>query len=82
MQYTIDTLNIEIARLHKNIRRLKNILPEDGEESIIQDKISEFEGNIRELRKAIGVLKEYVKSQQNNQPGGTYTSRYLENPPR
>lgn len=78
MQYVIDTLNIEIARLHKAVRSLKTRIPADGEEERIHQRVTEFEGNIRELRKAIGVLKEYVR---NSNTGSAYQSRYIEPPP-
>jgi len=78
MQYVIDTLNVEIARLHKTIRNMKARVPSDGEEERIHERIVEFEGNIRELRKAIGVLKEYVRS---SSTGSQYQSRYMEPPP-
>jgi hypothetical protein len=81
MQYVIDTLNIEIARLHKAVRKMKERIPVDGEDMAIQDRVSEFEGQIRELRKAIGVLKEYVRSSTGGS-GSQYQSRYMENPPK
>lgn len=77
MQYSIDTLSIEIGRLHKAIRKLKTRKTDLDHEQFLQERITEFENQIRELRKAIGVLKEYIKS--NNQQ---YQSRYTENPSR
>jgi hypothetical protein len=71
MQYTIDTLNIEISRLHKAIRRLKNRLPLDDQESTIQERVSEMEGNVREIRKAISILKDYARNSSSQ-----YQSQY------
>ncbi len=71
MQYTIDTLNIEISRLHKAIRKLKVRTTVDDQESNLQERISEMEGQIREMRKAISILKDYAK---NNTP--QYQSQY------
>ncbi len=75
MQYTIDTLNIEISRLHKAIRKLKVRPLVDDQESNLQERISEMEGQIREMRKAISILKDYAK---NNTPQyqSQYTSGY------
>lgn len=81
MQYVIDTLNIEIARLHKSVRKMKQRIPVDGEDIAIQDRVAEFESQIRELRKAIGVLKEYVRNTSGGVPG-QYQSRYTESPPK
>ncbi len=75
MQYTIDTLNIEISRLHKAIRKMKVRPPVDDQENNLQERITEMEGQIREMRKAISILKDYAK---NNTPQyqSQYTSGY------
>jgi hypothetical protein len=62
MQYVIDTLNIEISRLHKAIRKLKTLAPKDDPDHTIDERISEMEGQVRELRKAISVLKDYARN--------------------
>ncbi len=70
MQYTIDTLNIEIARLHKAVRKLKKRPPEPEQEQAVETRIAELEGQVRELRKAISVLKQSTRD-----TGSQFTSR-------
>jgi hypothetical protein len=79
MQYAIDTLSIEIGRLQKSIRKMRTKIPLEGEEAAILERVSEFEVQIREMRKAIGVLKNFVRenSQYNNRDASQYNSNYL-----
>ena len=79
MQYAIDTLSIEIGRLQKTIRKMRTKIPVEGEEEAILERTAEFEGQIREMRKAIGVLKNFVRenSQYNNRDANQYNSSYL-----
>ncbi len=62
MQYVIDTLNIEISRLHKTIRKFKSLPPDSEYEQTVEERISEMEAQVRELRKAISVLKDYSRN--------------------
>jgi hypothetical protein len=94
MQYAVDTINIEISRLNKAIRKLNDTVVIEGENDLIQSRIAEFELQIRELKKAIGVLKEYARANTANRyatgnsqfgVGGnsygnqsTYTSRLID----
>jgi hypothetical protein len=79
MQYAIDTLSIEIGRLQKTIRKMRTKIPVEGEEEAILERAAEFEGQIREMRKAIGVLKNFVRenSQYANRDANQYNSSYL-----
>jgi hypothetical protein len=72
MQYSIDTLGIEISRLQKTIRDMKSYIPSPDQDPIIQSRVLEFENQIRELKKAIGVLREYTKNSSQN---SVYSSR-------
>ncbi len=93
MQYAVDTINIEISRLQKAIRRMKELAIVEEEDISVDSRIAEFEDQIREMKKAIGVLKEYVRttaatrySNGGSQYGagssynnqGTYTSRLID----
>ncbi len=77
MQYAVDTIGIEIARLQKVIRELKSKPVVGMSEEIMQARILEFENQIREMKKAIGVLKEYQKTQTMNRQQ-QYTSRLMD----
>jgi hypothetical protein len=76
MQYVIDTLNIEISRLHKSIRKLKTLPPRDDQEHTIEERITEMEGQVRELRKAISVLKDFARNNTGQYSSSSqYTSK-------
>ncbi len=74
MQYVIDTLNIEISRLHKAVRKLKTLPPSNEQDQTVVERITEMEGQVRELRKAISVLKDFSRN-NTGQYGGQYTSK-------
>ena len=76
MQYVIDTLNIEISRLHKAVRKLKSLPPNSEQEQTLDERISEMEGQVRELRKAISVLKDYSRNSSGQYSSGGSSSQY------
>ncbi len=94
MQYAVDTINIEIGRLNRAIRKLNETIVVDGQNDLIHSRVAEFELQVRELKKAIGVLKEYSRTNSatrygngNSQFGvggntygsqGTYTSKLID----
>jgi peptidoglycan hydrolase CwlO-like protein len=74
MQYAVDTLSIEIGRLQKVIRKLKSQIPEEEVKYDIEAQVNEFQNNVRELKRAIGVLKKEARSDSTG-----YSSQYLDN---
>jgi peptidoglycan hydrolase CwlO-like protein len=74
MQYAVDTLSIEIGRLQKVIRKLKAQIPNEETKYDIEAQINEFENNVRELKRAIGVLKKEARAAT-----PSYNSQYLDN---
>jgi hypothetical protein len=75
MQYVIDTLNIEISRLHKSVRKMKSLPPNSEYEQTVEERITEMEGQVRELRKAISVLKDYSRNNTGQYSNNQYTSK-------
>jgi peptidoglycan hydrolase CwlO-like protein len=73
MQYAVDTLSIEIGRLQKVIRKLKSQIPDEEIKYDIEAQIKEFENNVRELKRAIGVLKKEARAASTG-----YNSQYLD----
>jgi peptidoglycan hydrolase CwlO-like protein len=74
MQYAVDTLSIEIGRLQKVIRRLKSQIPNEEIKYDIEAQVNEFENNVRELKRAIGVLKKEARAASSG-----YNSQYIDN---
>jgi peptidoglycan hydrolase CwlO-like protein len=74
MQYAVDTLSIEIGRLQKVIRKLKSQIPDEEIKYDIEAQVNEFQNNVRELKRAIGVLKKEARATSTG-----YTSQYLDN---
>jgi peptidoglycan hydrolase CwlO-like protein len=73
MQYAVDTLSIEIGRLQKVIRKLKSQIPDEEIKYDIEAQVNEFENNVRELKRAIGVLKKEARATSTG-----YNSQYLD----
>ena len=74
MQYAVDTLSIEIGRLQKIIRKLKSQIPNEETKYDIEAQVSEFENNVHELKRAIGLLKKEARATSTG-----YNSPYLDN---
>ena len=74
MQYAVDTLSIEIGRLQKVIRKLKSQIPDEEVKYDIEAQVNEFQNNVRELKRAIGVLKKEARAASTG-----YSSQYLDN---
>jgi peptidoglycan hydrolase CwlO-like protein len=74
MQYAVDTLSIEIGRLQKVIRKLKSQIPDEEVKYDIEAQVNEFENNVRELKRAIGVLKKEARAASSG-----YNSQYVDN---
>jgi hypothetical protein len=74
MQYAVDTLSIEIGRLQKVIRKLKSQIPDEEIKYDIEAQVNEFQNNVRELKRAIGVLKKEARAASTG-----YPSQYLDN---